>query len=199
VVERHLLPADSRVESVYRRPDGIVVQSDVAPLAWVAMPVRTAVEGFDVLDVLQDEDIDPPPAPEGFAVAADGRSFHLNEPEGIRGFWVAAGGRIPPEELARHLAKYQSGDHEGRLLGAQHVPAPHLAEPSLESIPECELVADVLEGRLRLRFCSYAVSPTGPDAQDRISVRRWDVRADEESIDWSTELVAELLPDSRDE
>src|SRR6478609_1291684 len=46
LVERYLLPDDTHVESVSRRPDGLVVQSDVAPLGWVIAPAPWPLEGF---------------------------------------------------------------------------------------------------------------------------------------------------------
>jgi hypothetical protein len=195
IVARHLAAPGAPVAGIRVGPDGPIVRA--GSLDWVVVPANLGGQGFVVFDVRSDDDIDPPPAPEGVAVFDDGESFHLNDPDGFRSFWTRAGVSLEPEVLADLLATYQSGEYRGHVILTGDDLARRVADPV--TLPDCvPPVSEASHDRVRVRFCTYTVAPTGPHAEDRVAVHAWEVDGGRDGgpIEWSSERIAELEPDS---
>src|SRR5262245_47539243 len=135
VVERHVLRSDRRVESVHEEPAGIVVETDTLP--WVVRAPSPPFDGIDVVEIVRGYHVDPAPAAIGIAVAGDGGSFRLNDPEEFGASWAALGGSVGAAVLADLMAAYLSGDYRGMVAGSGRQPTQPGRSEQLASVVGC--------------------------------------------------------------
>jgi hypothetical protein len=150
-------------------------------------------EAYRLYEVTLDADVDPPPAPDGFADVA-GELFHLNDPDELRAFWRRIGAGLDPMELAALLAQYQRGADRENLVVDDADARPFLGPEELGAVEGfARPLVDVSAAGFTMEFPTLAIV-VEPGRPNGIALRRWTVRADRDGgLDWTVDVLADRL------